>query len=1414
MSLKVFYALILFSCFGYSQSVSVDDTNYNATDLANLLLNGSCIETTNVSYSSAESVAYFNNNGSSFPLNEGIIIRSGIANLSAGMYTGNDLSSGINNVNDPDLNTIADEISGQDANITDTAFLEFDFVPISSDFQFDFIFASNEYGQWQCGFSDVFAFLITDLNTNVTTNLAIIPGTTTPVAVTTIRDNTYNPGCTSVNPGLFDTYNVNDPGNSTINMRGYTTVLTAASTLIPENPYRIRLVIGDFNNTQYDSAIFIGSGSFTTTIDLGEDRTLCEGDEFTVTTGLSEIDFSHTWTRNGVPINGATSNTITITEAGNYEVIVTKGTSGCNILGNITVHELTYNTPNDLLHCDTGASNYSYDLTQNNINTLGLDPAIYELSYYESQADIASNSPITTGDLTNFTSAGNDQTIYIKIRNTVSNNTCDAELSFNLSLSEVPTATQPEDIGLCETGNTTTIDLTQQNNDVLNGLSAANHNIYYFLSETDAQNNVNPIGNTIDIPSGSAPTTIWVRLENATNTSCFGTTSFQIIVHPLPEVSTHPDVLECNQYTLPAIDHGTYYSGPNGTGNQYDAGDTIDQSGAYYIFSGPDANGCTNETSFELRFIDEYGITLNYCDQMIIPPPINEVDSNFYTEPGGPNGSGVLIPALTTVTVNADGNLEYQGLGITATGNTDTIYFYAEYNGSFCVELDFPISVYESPEVDEPEDVTTCLNYTLPPLTHGSYDLYSPGDVITSTQTITITNTDDHNTINQHGTPIVFSCSSTSQFVVNIINDPPNVNACGSYTLPSLGVAQHYLEPNGQGSTIPSGTNITINEDGNLFIEALGITIPGNTDNIYVYAEDTENGTNCTSNMYYTLTINPIPPVDTLENGLYCIDTPYELPPLTNGNYYTEPNGAGTQLNAGDLITSTQTIYIYNLVNGCDNESSFHIEIRDLPPADILADVYRCEPYTLLPLNAGNYYTEPNGQGTIVQAGEVITETTTFYIFNAWDDLNTCTNQSTFTVNILGVDVGTIPNVVECDSYALPPLTVGKYYNQPQFYPPKPTDEIPVGTVYNVGNPPPNTIYVYAANEDRIVCESQTTFTISVSQTPSLPNFSNHVVCGSYTLGALDNSAYNVNYYTEPNGTGLISSSNYTLTASGDQPETHTIYVYATAFNNVNCFDETSFTVTVHPLRNITIEGGILCVDPVTNESLTSVLLSSGLNASEYSVDWYLDNNLVHNGVFHNATIPGTYTVEFTKLSPDTPPECNYNSTTVTVEQSSVAIATATLSDYFENNAAVTVNVSGGYGDYVFQLDSNLPQNSHIFDNVSSGDHIINVIDTRADCGVLRLEVTVVNYPRFFTPNNDGVNDTWNVWDLRKQDNAEIYILDRFGKIITQIKPSGKGWDGTYNGKNLFSDDYWFLIKYTNEEGEPREFSAHFTLKR
>ena len=92
-------------------------------------------------------------------------------------------------------------------------------------------------------------------------------------------------------------------------------------------------------------------------------------------------------------------------------------------------------------------------------------------------------------------------------------------------------------------------------------------------------------------------------------------------------------------------------------------------------------------------------------------------------------------------------------------------------------------------------------------------------------------------------------------------------------------------------------------------------------------------------------------------------------------------------------------------------------------------------------------------------------------------------------------------------------------------------------------------------------------------------------------------------------------------------------------------------------------------------------------------------------------------------------------------------------------------------------------------------------------------DAVVINYPHFFTPNGDGVNDTWNIKDLKGQSISLIYIFDRYGKLIKKIKPSGQGWDGTYENTLLQADDYWFSINY-QKNGEEKEFKSHFTLKR
>ena len=175
-----------------------------------------------------------------------------------------------------------------------------------------------------------------------------------------------------------------------------------------------------------------------------------------------------------------------------------------------------------------------------------------------------------------------------------------------------------------------------------------------------------------------------------------------------------------------------------------------------------------------------------------------------------------------------------------------------------------------------------------------------------------------------------------------------------------------------------------------------------------------------------------------------------------------------------------------------------------------------------------------------------------------------------------------------------------------------------------------------------------------------------------------------------------------------------------------------------------------------------------------------------------------------------------------TVLESSVADIEnddVTIVELSDNNSIAINNSNNnlGIGDYEFSLDdiSGPYQDEPFFGQIGAGVHTIYVQDKNG-CDIAELEVFVMGFPKFFTPNNDRYNDTWNIKGLSNEftQNSTVYICDRYGKLIKQINPRAEGWDGTFNGQQLRTSDYWFVVQLENVNGNTTTYRGHFSLIR
>lgn len=128
---------------------------------------------------------------------------------------------------------------------------------------------------------------------------------------------------------------------------------------------------------------------------------------------------------------------------------------------------------------------------------------------------------------------------------------------------------------------------------------------------------------------------------------------------------------------------------------------------------------------------------------------------------------------------------------------------------------------------------------------------------------------------------------------------------------------------------------------------------------------------------------------------------------------------------------------------------------------------------------------------------------------------------------------------------------------------------------------------------------------------------------------------------------------------------------------------------------------------------------------------------------------------------------------------------------------------------YEYSLDGTKYQTLPLFTNLAAGEYTAYIRNS-STCEYLTYPITILDYPRFFTPNNDGYNDTWKIKNLDLFPKAILTIFDRYGNLLTQINTVNSEWNGKFNGYELPADDYWFTLNF----GEGKVSKGHFSLKR
>ncbi len=587
-------------------------------------------------------------------------------------------------------------------------------------------------------------------------------------------------------------------------------------------------------------------------------------------------------------------------------------------------------------------------------------------------------------------------------------------------------------------------------------------------------------------------------------------------------------------------------------------------------------------------------------------------------------------------------------------------------------------------------------------------------------------------------------------------------------------------------------------------------------------------------------------------------------------HYYPTLNDANNDTNeifgAYKNVSNPQEIFVRLAVDrnpDCYDMTSFIVEVFDTPVAFPVNPVEVCDMEIITDLNVFNGQTEINLHqldNEVLKTQNPLTFSITYY--KSLNDAETRNaplnfsyyNETAFRETIyariennlntdcfdvtspISITINPLPRfsntaLIQCDEDGVADgittfnlneandiLTQNIPNRSTKFYTdPARTNEINSDSFINTSNL--QTIYVDVI-DDLTLCVSHAELSLEVSSTQT-DDYAPPAVCDEIgsedginrfnledittNIQSLNGITFPVLYY-ETYEDALLEQNE--LSSPYDNTTRYSQVIYARVENNNACYGISEITLTVNKLPNIDTEGhDYYCINefPETITLNAAVLNNTPTN---YTYNWSTGDDSYEIEINQ----PGIYTVEVTNTN-----GCS-KERTITVEASNVATFNSIDVVDATSNNIVTVIVSGE-GTYQYALfdENNVKiyrdfQDSHVFENVFPGIYTVNIKDIKNNCGTVDAPVSVIGFPKFFTPNNDGIHDTWQIYGVTNlfRNGTQISIFDRFGKLLKQLNPLGLGWDGTFNGEKLPTDDYWFVV--TLHDG--RIFKNHFTLKR